>query len=212
MSSTIVYTLPSGEVVTIEATPEGEYILNENHAEEAIDHLIELFKSGPRNQALLQVVALQIQELENTSAQVYTSFYVDTAVGDQLDILGRIVGEARQGRLDAEYRAAVKVRILVNSSDGKIEQLLAIARGMVPSASIALLEQFPCTIRMEFSTMGTSTLRTVFAMLQQAKAAGVRLLVSYGPPTIGAVDGNPLGGTIGAVDGSPLGFTISGGT
>lgn len=209
--SSFSFQLASGEVVTVEDV-DGVYTLNEFHAEEAISHLIELFKHGPRNQELLRVIGLQIQELENTSAEVFVGFYVDTATGDQLDILGRIVGETRQGRNDDDYRAAVKVRILVNLSDGKAEQMLEISRAMIPGATVQLQEVYPMTVRFEFSALGSVSLRTVFNMLEQAKAGGVRLLVSYGPPTIGAVDGDPAGGIIGAVDGDPAGFIISGGT
>lgn len=209
--SSFSFTLSSGEVVTV-ADTDGTYVFNEFHAEEAISHLIELFKNGPRNQTILQAIGVQLQELEEAAADVLVGFFVDTAVGDQLDILGRVVGETRQGRTDNDYRAAVRVRILVNMSDGKVEQLLAIARGLVPEATVALVEVYPMSIRLEFSTLGTTSLRTVFSILKQAKAAGVRLLVSYGPPTIGAVDGAPAGGIVGAVDGNPAGFIISGGT
>jgi hypothetical protein len=201
----------SGETITVEDN-DGVYVFNEYHAEEAVSHLIELFKRGPRNQAALGVFGVQLAELEIAAADNIMNFFIDTATGDQLDILGRIVGEPRLGRTDENYRPAVRVRILVNNSDGRAEQLLAIARGMVPGASVNLYELFPMTLRIEFSTLGATTLATVFNMLQQAKAGGVRLLVSYAPGEVGAVDGDPAGGVIGGTAGTPSGFTISGGT
>lgn len=207
----ITYDLVEGSSASVVAA-EGVYLHNLEHYEQAINELIELFKHGPRNQAITLTVMEQVQELEDAMWAMYEGFLLDNAVDDQLDILGAIVGERRQGRTNDDYRAAVRVRILVNRSDGHLEQLLAICRGLVPSATIYTQEQFPAGIRIKFSTMGTTTLRTALQMLRQAKAGGVRLFLSYGPSTVGAVDGDPLGGTVGAVDGNPLGFTISGGT
>jgi hypothetical protein len=190
---------------------DGVFVLNEQHVAEAIDHLIELFKYGPRNQAIVAALVGQFQELENAAYQLKQAFDLDTAIGLQLDILGEVLGEDRKGRDDDDYRAALRVVILVSKSHGTIPQLLSIAQGMSPSASVNITEPGTMTLQINLSTLGSATLRTVFDMLKRAKAGGVRLLVTYGG-VIGAVDGTPAGGIIGAADGSPAGFTIGGGT
>lgn len=190
---------------------EGVYVLNENHIDEAINHLIELFRDGPRNQAMLRVVIGQFQEIEQAAWDLLTAFDLDTAEGAQLDILGEILNEKRAGREDEDYRAALRVVILVYKSSGKLPEMLEIAQKLVPSATIVMAEPATATLFFGFSTLGTTTLRTVFNMLRRAKGAGVRLLVTYGG-SIGAADGDPEGGTIGAVDGNPEGFEIGGGT
>jgi hypothetical protein len=190
---------------------EGVYVLNENHIEEAINHLIELFRDGPRNQAILQVMLGQFQEIENVIWDMLTAFDLDSAEGAQLDVLGVVLNEQRGGRDDEDYRAALRVVILVYKSNGKLPEMLEISQQLVPSASIVMAEPATATLYIGFSTLGTTSLRTVFSMLVRAKAAGVRLLVTYGG-TVGAVDGDPEGGTIGAVDGNPEGFEIGGGT
>ena len=65
---------------------------------------------------------------------------VGVAVGAQLDVLGRIVGEARLGDPDANYRLRIKAGILLNVSSGTPEELLAIFRLLtsdLPSPSIS---------------------------------------------------------------------------
>lgn len=208
---TYSFDLDAAAELAAEEDTDGQYLLNENHAAEAISHLIELFRNGPRNQSLLESVLSQSQELEDMLWALYYAFMVDTATGDQLDVLGRVVGETRQGRGDEDYRSAVRVRILVNSSSGTVPEMYAIAEGMVPSATVRVQEVAPMTLSIQFDTLGSSSLRTVFTMLRQAKQGGVRLLVTYGG-SVGAVDGDPLGGIIGAVDGNPLGFIVGGGT
>lgn len=201
------FTTSDGDV-TVADPPDGEYVYNEFHAEEAISHLIELFRNGPRNQAVLGAVGQQLQELEQAIWDLIHGFDIDTAYGAMLDIVGATVGEARQGRTDDDYRAAIRVRMLVNFSDGKIEQLLEIMRGLSPSAVVALTELAPATIVLAFSTLGTTTAQTALAMLRQAKGGGVKLFVGVGPSAVGGVDGAPPGGVIGSVDGSPAGFVI----
>jgi len=191
---------------------EGVYTQNLAHVTEGVGHLIDFFRRGPRNRAGLSALLQDVQELEDQIWAVHGAFDVDSAVGQQLDFLGGIVGEVRGGRSDGDYRAAIRVRILVNASDGKPEQLIAICIGISPAASVELTEQYPASIRVRMSTLGTASLQTTYMLLQQAKPAGVRLLLSAGVPTIGAVDGNPAGGIIGAVDGNPAGFVIAGGT
>ncbi len=189
---------------------DGVYSLNAEHTAEAISHLIDYFRDGPRNQALLTALTDQVQEIENAQWAHHNAFDVDTATGDQLDLLGRRVGERRSDRIDDVYRTAIRVRILVNLSNGRIEELLAIAKGISPTATIIARESYPAGFSIELSTLGTSTFVNAYRLLKQAKPAGVRLTFTGGAPlTIGAVDGSPAGGLIGAVGGIPLGLTIA---
>lgn len=187
---------------------DGVYSHNAEHVDEAISHLIEFFRHGPRNQALLTALCTQVQEIENANWDHHNAFDVDTAVGDQLDLLGKRVGERRDDRSDSVYRTAIRVRILVNLSNGRVEELIAIALGISPSAVLTVRELYPASLAIEFSTLGSSTFANAYRLLKKAKPAGVRLLVTALGGAVGAVDGSPAGGTIGAVDGNPLGLTI----
>lgn len=188
--------------------PDGQYLLNVEHALQAINHLIEAFRFGPRNQGILAGIGAQLQEIEQAYWDLYNAFDGDTATGDQLDLLGKLVGELRQGRTDDDYRAAVKVRIMVNVSDGSLPTLLRISLAMVPGATVIMSESAPMTITIDFSTEGDTTIRTLKQMLQKAKAGGVRLFISAGGGVIGSEDDDPLGADIGSEDDSPLGFEI----
>ena len=193
---------------------DGAYSLNADHEAEAISHLIQFFREGPRNQAVLAAIMAQVQELEDENWALHGAFDIDTAVGDQLDLLGKLVGEGRQDRLDAEYRTAVRVRILVNGSDGRMSQLIAIGEGISPTANILTRELYPAAMSMEFDTFGSATLRSAYRLLSAAKPAGVRLHLIQGlaTPALGSSDGSPAGGVLGSSDGSPAGFVLGSGT
>jgi hypothetical protein len=182
MTTLSFYLEDSEESVT--PSTEGTYALNDQHVLEGINHLIEFFRQGPRNQAALEAVLDQVQELENALWTFYSSFDPDTATGKALELLGRLVGEPQLGRSDDEYRAAIRVRVLVNASDGKPAQLYEIANGIFSwfdtPPTVRMYESYPATIDVELTgDMGDVTLETVYRLLEQAKAGGVKLGVTY---------------------------------
>lgn len=212
MTTEVDYLTDSIPLAPVTGTPEGVYELNEDHTTEALNLLIEFFKHGPRNQAFLTAVMAQVQELEQEAWDVYTSFDVDTAVGDQLDIIGTLVGEGRGDYADDdEYRAGIRVRTLVNRSEGKLEELVAIADG-IGGTSIYVREAYPATIHIEFDTFGGSNLSTAYRLLKEAKPAAVKLHVT-GPASTnvwGAVDGNPAGVNWGGATAPGSGLWVGG--
>jgi hypothetical protein len=154
----------------------GSLGLNEQHAEEAINHLIEFFRKGPRNQAFLRTICEQIQELEQAFWDLYSEGFLSTAEGAQLDQIGEIVGEARQDRLDATYRAAIRIRVLVNKSNGKTEELIEIADKFTiddPDAIIIAGDFYPAAMTVEVRADFTGLPADLRTLLRQAKPGGV---------------------------------------
>ncbi len=163
---------------------EGTYTLNEQHVLEGVNHLIEFFRNGPRNRAALEAALEEFQELEDALWELYSAFDPDTATGNALLLVGKLVGEPQLGRDDDEYRAAILVRVLVNACDGKAEQLYEIAINMLDwqegvDFTVALTEYYPATINVEYQgSLGAVTLQNIFSMLKQAKGGGVKLGVT----------------------------------
>jgi Protein of unknown function (DUF2612) len=89
-----------------------------DHAGEAASRLISQFDDAAKLHALVRALVRPIQDLELAAFELMDSFDVDDAVGDQLDKLGAILDEAREGRGDAYYRAYIKARIAANNSNG----------------------------------------------------------------------------------------------
>jgi hypothetical protein len=77
----------------------------------------------------------RIQIIEDAAFTLYTDRSVDTAVGVQLDDLGKTVGERRQGALDPEYRLRVKGRIVCNRSSGTVENIIAVFRALLSTST-----------------------------------------------------------------------------
>lgn len=120
------------------------YTKKTTHVIEGLANLVDQFKNKPRLAALVTSFLTQIQELEDALAQIETDTTTTTAVGQQLDNLGAIVGEARLGRSDLQYDTAIQVRRLLNVSEGTIEDVHGLIQAVagVPIA-VEITERFP---------------------------------------------------------------------
>jgi hypothetical protein len=96
-----------------------EVIHNEALTTEGIARMLEQYKGKPDFEALLRIYLDSVQELEDATFDVRLAFMLANAVGEQLDFLGAIVGERRNGKLDAIYKIWIGVRIRLNRSFGR---------------------------------------------------------------------------------------------
>lgn len=122
------------------------YSRKDNHVEEGTSKLISQFKKKPKILAFTTVYIQQLQELENAFSDLLTETNLDNAKGVHLDNIGVIVGEPRSGRTDTQYRTAISARILLNTSNGTIEDVIGIAIAVagIP-LTIAITEYFPAS-------------------------------------------------------------------
>jgi hypothetical protein len=133
-------------------------------------------KGDPSNVSkFVRVFADQVQLLENASADVKILRQFDHAENAQLDEIGAIVGENRQGKSDAEYRIAILARINTNASRGEPERVITALRQITASTDIHYTEHYPGMIQLSFSA--PAVVSGLLAYLQQACSGGVRLIL-----------------------------------
>lgn len=84
--------------------------------------------ASPNLNAIVAAFLRQVQRAENAFSEVITARFLSFAQGKQLDALGRLNGEDRLGRGDAAYRRAIRLRIFINGSSGRPEDLIYVAR------------------------------------------------------------------------------------
>lgn len=94
------------------------------HADDAVARLTQVFREKPKIAAWVRARAERYQGLETVFREIKELRRLDNAVGAQLDGIGRIVGEARQGRTDSAYKRRIKARIAINTSRGTPENLI----------------------------------------------------------------------------------------
>lgn len=122
-----------------------------------------------------------VQSAEDAIQQLFSERRIDTAVGAQLDIIGKIVGQARGELDDDTYRRYCRARIATNRSNGTFEDIIKVA-GLVlddDAISIRVEQQQIATIvvRLVVDSQSYALARIVTDFLKQARAAGVKLVV-----------------------------------
>src|SRR5882672_579851 len=142
---------------------------NPDHVAQGIALLVEQFKATVDLPKYLAVYLRQNQILEGVIWDVINKRMLGVAVGDQLDQLGDLVGEGRLGRNDTDYRAAVRLRIRVNRSQGRAEDVIQVAN--LASGNTAIYnELYPANF--EVQIYNTVTPAVIARMLYSTKAAG----------------------------------------
>lgn len=96
-----------------------------DHARRAILSLNPVFWGKPRIASFVWALTTEVQELEEAIFSVISLRLVDNAGDVQLEVLGRIVGQANVGGFDTElYRALIKAKIRTNRSHGSLRDIL----------------------------------------------------------------------------------------
>ena len=129
--------------------------------------------------AITSLFATESQSLETVIQDILTARTIDGAVGVQLDDLGSLVGQYREGRTDDRYRIWIKARIIANRSSGSPPDMYAIASTILGSAMPLELIQIPTGHAMEAGTFSPVPIDDLWRIMQGASSAGVPFWYHY---------------------------------
>ena len=188
-----------------------------DHVKQGLGLLLSQYQEKPRIAALLSSYLSRVQELEDANWDVIVKRFIDDATDAQLDGIGRIVGEERQGRDDTTFRLFILARIRVNLSFGHGDDVIDVMN-LVEAADFVLREYYPATMFVDFATPTSVEAAVLVELARLAKGAGVRLQVLYGDHDVGdtgfsfcagsAVEASTTGGS--ALSDSSTGGYLSG--
>lgn len=99
-----------------------------DHVSEGLGRALTFFNDKEDYKALLEIFLNSVQEVEDAFAELSTIKDLSTVTGIWLDYLGSILGEDRNGIADEQYRANLKLRIAINTSDGTAPVIQEIIR------------------------------------------------------------------------------------
>jgi hypothetical protein len=162
----------------------------------ALDALPSQFVGKARMQALVLRLAARWQLLETVLWQLQTQRGVETAEGVQLDQIGELVGQVREGgayplgESDDLYRIKIRARALRNRSSGTVPDLQAIMHALLPAKAVAVqcVDVPPAAFVMAIQASAALTAAEeaiVAEFANGAKAAGVKIagICWYTDPT-----------------------------
>jgi hypothetical protein len=125
----------------------------------------------PRLQGFLEAFLNDCQSIEDVTLQVLTGRWPLTAIGVQLDTLGKIVGQERGTLTDDQYRLYILARIMVNKGNGRVEELIDICE--ILGCETIYVDEGTAEIRIDVS--GVTDGNLIGDLISDAKAGGVRL-------------------------------------
>lgn len=130
----------------------------------------------PRIRAWMRALGEGAQLQEDQSFDLIVSTTIETATGDALDQWGELVDEQRLGLGDNEYRQFILARMLVNRSDGTIDDLVEILEvATQPNVLVLHLDNFPAGFYLiveRLTFMADETMRRVARLMEAARPGG----------------------------------------
>lgn len=155
---------------------------NTAHVVDALARLAQQFKRKPKFKNFVSSFIGQTQGVEDALWSLEVETVLDNAVGAQLDLLGRIVGEERGNSVDDdEYRKRIKVRILVNRSSGTTPDIFKVFRALEPNGSFKLVDFYPAGFVFESQYASSDDAVLYARFLRLARAGGVYAVFTYWP-------------------------------
>ena len=152
-----------------------------DHADQAVARIPSQFADKPKFETLIRILTGPIQSIEDALWSILIDRRIKNAVGAQLDMIGRVVGQAREGYADDDYRMRLRARIAANRSSGSDEDLILIVRLFTHDddylVTLARYDVATIVVRLSGQAMTGDVARNLLGFL--AKSAGVRLVLEY---------------------------------
>lgn len=95
-----------------------------DHADQAEARLPEQFKNKANMVAVIRAIGLEMQDLEDAIFPMFDLLDIATMIGAQLDGIGDILTETRQGLSDVDYRVALLDKAARITASGTAEQVI----------------------------------------------------------------------------------------
>lgn len=137
---------------------------------------------------LLSAFGVSVQDLESALQQVLRQRTLENAIGAQLDAIGAIVGQPRDGLDDNTYRRYCRATVAAHRSNGTVEDIIRVANFVIfdPSAIYIVAQESIATIdvRVQGIALTDVLAMVLLGFLRKSAAAGVRVMETYGtsPP------------------------------
>ncbi len=147
-------------------------------AAEGIARMLIQYQQAPRLKAFIRAFLTQIGNIDKVSLEVLAGIWLATAIGVQLDRLGKIVGQERGELEDEEYRVLLRGRIFVNRADGQVPQFIELLVDILGLTELVKIrEYYPAELRISITDVEYP--EQVIRLLADMGAGGVMLDVVY---------------------------------
>lgn len=136
---------------------------------------------GTNTPGIVRALGVPLQALEDEALAVLAANLLDNAEGERLEFWGAVVGLAREGRSDVDYRAAIRLEVRVNRSEGTPRDIVDVAKLAAPSAA-RVFSEAARSIHLEID--GLPGANGALSALRRTRAGGVEMDVVFLPPVV----------------------------
>lgn len=112
------------------------------------DLLIQQYKEKPNFVLWQEAFANECNKLETAIFELLNEFNIDNGSGITLDIIGKVLGLERQGRIDEAYRTLLKIKAEINFSSGTPEAIIKTAISLYNATDVQLVTIPPAKIQL----------------------------------------------------------------
>ena len=187
------------------------------HDADALARLLYQYQDSTKLKTMVTALfGTQVQEIEDAVYQLLTRLDIDNSEGDQLDLIGEIVGQSRLGLSDLLYKVWIKAKIAQNVSEGDLERVISIWRLFNPDATVVkIYEYFPASISISsnaaLDVAYAAYLAEIFGFMQSVVCAGVSVsnIIVFDPDNAFGLYGSTNAGGFGDLDDSGVGGKFS---
>ena len=89
----------------------------------------------------------ELSEIDENIRAIADQYDIDNASGAELDRIGKILGENRGGNSDRIYRIYLKLRTMLNTADGTVENIIRFVKFFFTSETVHLVPNYPAGLR-----------------------------------------------------------------
>lgn len=154
--------------------------VNTSHVYEAKKRLLTQFQGKPRIEGFLKAFVKRVQRLEDEAWKVLGEIHLNTNNTYILNCLGTILQLDRGPRTNAQYRAALALRILVLRSKGRASDLIKILVAATGGNNWGYWTTPPAGF-VTFHVGTSDSLSALTDSLRAAKAGGVDGRIYFSP-------------------------------
>jgi len=155
-----------------------------NSVQLALQRLLQQYKGRPLIAGFYTAFVKQIQDLEDSGDRIQPGLQIwdgttTPAIGAQLDLIGRIVGIARNGLDDAQYILVIFGKIAENFSDDTIQSVLSVVGYLFQAQKILVQEIYPAGLYIQVlePAIPKNFFPLVVNLIQNAMGGGIKLVI-----------------------------------
>ncbi|QDP59464.1 MAG: hypothetical protein GOVbin4162_38 [Prokaryotic dsDNA virus sp.] len=146
---------------------------------DALDKLLWQFQDKNTIETFLEALCDQLGIVQEDLFNIVENFSIEDGYDYLLDMVGKIVGAKRLGRPDEEYRDAIKLKILFNTSNGTPNKILEALATATTATEVDMWEHYPlaCT----YYTNGDSVPSNLVKAIKSASPATCNVVIYTDP-------------------------------